>query len=153
MYMMNSTHKQLFSTITACVKSSDAEVNKMTRNLKHIRLKQLGVRKEFEENLPVAKMELAKLNKFGTPLGRLFCLKRVVSALTKPLKKANVSQGKSSKNPFYMVCVFSVTMFVYICLCVCLFMCVLTFFRKRFLRNYLTYDFEIWCKHCVWRIV
>ena len=91
--MMNSTHKPLFSTITACVKSSDAEVNKMTRNLKPIRLKQLGVRKEFEENLPQAKMELAKLNKFSTPLGRLFCMKKVVSALTKPLKKATVSQG------------------------------------------------------------
>ena len=94
MYMMNIVHKRLFSTITACVKSSDAEVNKMTRNLKHIRLKQLGVRKEFEENLPVAKMELAKLNKFSTPLGRLFCLKKVVSALTKPLKKSTESQGE-----------------------------------------------------------
>ena len=92
---MNVTHKHLFSTITACVKSSDAEVNKVTRNLKLIRLKQLGVRKEFEENLPVAKMELAKLNKFSTPLGRLFCLKKVVTALTRPLKNAAESQGKS----------------------------------------------------------
>ena len=93
---MNSTHKPLFSTITACVKSSDAEVNKTTRNLKPIRLKQLGVRKEFEENLPQAKIELAKLNKFSTPLGRLFCMKKVVSALTKPLKKASVSKGTAN---------------------------------------------------------
>ena len=91
---MNITHKQLFSTITACVKSSDAEINKVTRNLKLIRLKQLGVRKEFEENLPLAKMELAKLNKFSTPLGRLFCLKKVVTALTRPLKNAAESQGR-----------------------------------------------------------
>lgn len=90
---MNAVHKHLFSTITACVKSSDALVNKMTRNLFDVRLQHLDVRTEFEENLPYAKKELSRLNQFSTPLGRLFCLKRVITALTKPLFKAQENEG------------------------------------------------------------
>ncbi|KAL3859954.1 hypothetical protein ACJMK2_010133 [Sinanodonta woodiana] len=84
MYMMNCIHHQLFSAITACVTTQDAKVNKMTRNLTDISLEQLGVRHEFERNLPLARTQLAKLNKYATPIGRLCCLKRVMSDLTKP---------------------------------------------------------------------
>ncbi|KAL4234793.1 Ankyrin repeat domain-containing protein 27 [Mactra antiquata] len=94
-YMMNAVHKHLFSTITACVKSDDAVVNKMTRNLCDIRLHHLDVRREFEENIPMARKELARLNQFSTPLGRTFCMKRVVTALTKPLFKTQENEGES----------------------------------------------------------
>ncbi|XP_053402655.1 ankyrin repeat domain-containing protein 27-like [Mercenaria mercenaria] len=92
-YMMNAVHKHLFSTITACVKSSDALVNKMARNLFDIRLANLDVRPEFEENLPYARKELSRLNQYSTPLGRVFCLKRVITALTKPLFKSQENEG------------------------------------------------------------
>ncbi|XP_060567236.1 ankyrin repeat domain-containing protein 27-like isoform X2 [Ruditapes philippinarum] len=92
-YMMNAVHKHLFTTITACVKSSDALINKMTRNLLDIRLHNLDIRSEFEENLPYAKKEVSRLNQFSTPLGRVLCLKRVVTALTKPLFKSQENEG------------------------------------------------------------
>lgn len=84
--MMNAVHKHLFSAVTNLVKSSDATVNKMTRNLTEIRLHHLDVRSEYEENLPAARKELSKLNQYSTPLGRLGCLKRVVTALTRPIR-------------------------------------------------------------------
>jgi hypothetical protein len=65
----------------------------MTRNLLDIRLHNLDIRSEFEENLPYAKKEVSRLNQFSTPLGRVLCLKRVVTALTKPLFKSQENEG------------------------------------------------------------
>ncbi|XP_025115777.1 ankyrin repeat domain-containing protein 27-like isoform X1 [Pomacea canaliculata] len=85
-YMMNAVHVRLFCVITAAVAAEDAEINKMTRNLASLQLQDMGIRKIFSRNIPAAKKELATLNRFSTPLGRLFCMKRVVTALTRPLK-------------------------------------------------------------------
>ena len=49
----------------------------------------------FSQNIPPAKKELAGLNRFSTPMGRLFCIKRVVTALTRPLKSASSNEGTS----------------------------------------------------------
>lgn len=92
--MMNAVHKHLFATITNLVKSADATVNKMTRNLSEIGLHHLDVRAEYEENLPAARKELSRLNQFSTPLGRLGCLKRVVTALTRPIKSRLNDESK-----------------------------------------------------------
>ena len=94
MYMMNAVHKHLFSTITNLVKSSDANVNKTTRNLTEVRLHHLDVRAEYEENLPAAWKELSMLNQYSTPLGRLMCLKRVIAALTRPIKSKMADESK-----------------------------------------------------------
>ena len=99
---MNAVHKHLFSTIQLYTKSADATINKKTRNLVDIRLHQLGVRKEFEENLPGAKKELAMLNQYSTPVGRLLCIKRVFAAITKPLKE---SEGRLSYKTHFDVLV------------------------------------------------
>lgn len=49
---------------------------------------------DFSRNIPAAKKELATLNRFSTPLGRLFCMKRVVTALTRPLKHCGKTDRK-----------------------------------------------------------
>lgn len=47
----------------------------------------------FSKNIPAAKRELSKLNKYSTPLGKLFCVKRVVNALTKPPKQSFINSN------------------------------------------------------------
>ncbi|XP_052817656.1 ankyrin repeat domain-containing protein 27-like isoform X2 [Mya arenaria] len=86
MYFMNAVHKHLFATITNCVRTTDANLNKMNRNLVDVRLEHLDVRPEYDQNLPAARKELSMLNQYSTPLGRLLCLKRVITALLRPIK-------------------------------------------------------------------
>ncbi|KAI8746693.1 ankyrin repeat domain-containing protein 27 [Biomphalaria glabrata] len=91
-YMMNAVHKHLFPVIIATVASQDAELNKITRNLRDLQLSDLGIRKIFNENILPAKKELSQLNRYSTPVGRLFCIKRVVAALTKAPRLSSVSR-------------------------------------------------------------
>ncbi|XP_067652042.1 ankyrin repeat domain-containing protein 27-like [Haliotis asinina] len=85
-YYMHAVFRKLFRVVTACVGSEDADMNKMTRNLTDLTLQDLGIKKIFSKNVSLAKVELSRLNNFTTPVGRLFCVKRMVAALTKPRK-------------------------------------------------------------------
>ncbi|XP_071091620.1 ankyrin repeat domain-containing protein 27-like [Haliotis cracherodii] len=85
-YYMHAVFRKLFRVVTACMGSEDADVNKLTRNLTELTLQDLGIKKVFSKNVSLAKVELSRLNNFTTPVGRLFCVKRVVAALTKPRK-------------------------------------------------------------------
>ncbi|KAL5021255.1 hypothetical protein ScPMuIL_000410 [Solemya velum] len=87
--LMNATHTEVFRAITANTTTDDAEINKMTRNLVEVCLTDIGVRPEFNENIPAARKELSQLNRFSTPLGRLFCFKRAISNLSRPLKNSS----------------------------------------------------------------
>ncbi|XP_059150354.1 ankyrin repeat domain-containing protein 27-like [Physella acuta] len=95
-YMMNAVHKRLFRVITATMAAQDSELNKLTRNLVDLQLSDLGIRKIFSQNILPAKKELSQLNRYSTPVGRLFCIKRVVSALTKPPKSMNKDNIKDT---------------------------------------------------------
>ncbi|GFR93806.1 ankyrin repeat domain-containing protein 27 [Elysia marginata] len=95
-YMMNAVHKQLFRVITATMANEDAEINKITRNLVDLQLSDLGIRKIFSQNMIPAKKELGLLNRYSTPMGRLFCIKRVVAALTKPPREVKKEKRKDS---------------------------------------------------------
>ncbi|BFZ13244.1 hypothetical protein BsWGS_16283 [Bradybaena similaris] len=95
-YLMNSVHKHLFRVITTTMAGQDAEINKITRNLVHLQFSDLGIRKIFSQNIPGAKKELNLLNRYSTPVGRLFCLKRVVAALTKPPKSSGKESSKET---------------------------------------------------------
>ncbi|XP_076470280.1 ankyrin repeat domain-containing protein 27-like isoform X2 [Babylonia areolata] len=95
-YMMNSVHTRLFRVVTALMANEDSEINKMTRNLSSLQLQDIGIRKIFSQNLPPAKKELAGLNRFSSPMGRLFCIKRVVTALTRPLKQSGKSDDSTA---------------------------------------------------------
>ncbi|XP_005100788.1 ankyrin repeat domain-containing protein 27 [Aplysia californica] len=95
-YVMNAIHKHLFRVITATFATQDAEINKITRNLVSLQLTDLGIRKVFNQNIPPAKKELSRLNRYSTPMGRLFCVKRVVAALTKPPKQNGKEDSKDT---------------------------------------------------------
>ena len=47
-YMMNGVHNHLFRVLTAIMSNEDAEINKVTRNLAHLRIQDLGIRKIFK---------------------------------------------------------------------------------------------------------
>lgn len=98
--LMNATHTEVFRAITANTTTDDAEINKMTRNLVEVCLTDIGVRPEFNENIPAARKELSQLNRFSTPLGRLFCFKRAISNLSRPLKN---SSGKDGMDHFHLI--------------------------------------------------
>lgn len=93
MYIMHALHRHLFQTLTACVSSDDSEVNKMVRNSMDVKPGDLGIRSEFVQNIMSAKKELVRINKFSTPMGRLSCLKRVVTNLSKPRTKNGEING------------------------------------------------------------
>lgn len=93
MYMMVSIHRGLFQAVQTNLAAEDAEVNKSMRTLSDIKLDELGIRQEFMYNIKQAKKELQTLNKYGSPLGRLLCLKRVVSHLSTPIKNTNKKGG------------------------------------------------------------
>ncbi|XP_069112832.1 ankyrin repeat domain-containing protein 27-like isoform X2 [Argopecten irradians] len=88
-YIMHALHRHLFQTLTACMSSDDSDVNKMVRNCTDVKPCDLGIRSEFMRNIVSAKKELVRINKFSTPMGRLSCLKRVVTILSKPLSQTN----------------------------------------------------------------
>ena len=46
-YMMHAVYKSLFQSICSCVADRDAQLNKVTHNLKHIQLRDIGVRQQL----------------------------------------------------------------------------------------------------------
>ena len=93
MYMLVFVHRGLFQAIQTNLAAEDAEVNKATRTLSDIKLDDLGIHQEFMYNIKLAKKELQTINKFASPLGRLLCIKRVVSHLSHPIKNTQ-NKGK-----------------------------------------------------------
>ena len=78
---MHGVYRKLFKNVTTCLSTKDAKLNKITRNLEDLQLKDLGVRLELGENIPRARRELSNLNRYSTPLGKLSCIRRVIKAL------------------------------------------------------------------------
>ncbi|XP_041376515.1 ankyrin repeat domain-containing protein 27-like [Gigantopelta aegis] len=106
MYLMSAVHKNLFRVIATVMSSSDAELNKTTRNLAQLQLHDLGVREIFSQNIKPAKKELAKLNSYSTPLGRLLCIKRVTSLLSRSPSTASHSAAMMTTDDFLPLLIF-----------------------------------------------
>lgn len=85
-YVLHQLHKSLFGALTLCMASDDAEINKCTRNLKELRSHHLDIRESFIANLPAARKEITRLNKYSTPMGKLYCIQRVIAALMRSHK-------------------------------------------------------------------
>eukprot|EP00058_Branchiostoma_floridae_P019498 XP_002604988.1 hypothetical protein BRAFLDRAFT_92632 [Branchiostoma floridae] len=83
-YVMHGVFNKVFNTISTFTATEDAALNKVTRNLADVQLRDLGVRKEFWQSIPRARRELHGLNKFSSPLEKLLCVKRAITAITRP---------------------------------------------------------------------
>lgn len=89
--MMDAIYKQLFQAVATCFSNRDAEINKMTRNMFEIKPSDLGIHASFEKNIRPATKEMLRLNVFKTPIQKLRCIKRVVTALSRQSLKINHS--------------------------------------------------------------
>ncbi|XP_066289244.1 ankyrin repeat domain-containing protein 27-like [Branchiostoma lanceolatum] len=83
-YVMHGVFNKVFNTISTFTATEDAALNKVTRNLANVQLRDLGVRKAFWQSVPRARRELHGLNKFSSPLEKLLCVKRAITAITRP---------------------------------------------------------------------
>ncbi|XP_078364942.1 ankyrin repeat domain-containing protein 27-like isoform X2 [Oculina patagonica] len=81
-YTMNELHDQLFKGISSIFGKEDALLNKTTRNLAEIQIKDLGVKEQLRTNLPRGKRALSFLNRYKTPLEKFHCLKKTVTIVT-----------------------------------------------------------------------
>ena len=59
-------------------------MNKITRNLSDLQVRDVGVRADFTANVPRARRELSTLNQYTTPLEKLHCLRRTIMAISQP---------------------------------------------------------------------
>ena len=64
--------------------NQDAAMNKTTRNLSELQVRDVGVRADFTANVPRARRELSTLNHYRTPLEKLHCLRRTIMAISQP---------------------------------------------------------------------
>ncbi|XP_068087141.1 uncharacterized protein [Anabrus simplex] len=82
-YMHHIIYKKLIKGITGCTAYDDAQLNKIIRNLSDVQLRDLGVRADLYETVPWAKQELARVDGYGTVLGKIGCLRRMVASISK----------------------------------------------------------------------
>ncbi|KAL1131176.1 hypothetical protein AAG570_012412 [Ranatra chinensis] len=90
-YMHHGIYDKLIKGITACTAYEDAHLNKIVRNLSDIQLRDLDIRLDLQDTVPKARTELARVEGYKTVLGKIGCLKRTLSAISK--LEANDSQG------------------------------------------------------------
>eukprot|EP00057_Strongylocentrotus_purpuratus_P024854 XP_011679328.1 PREDICTED: ankyrin repeat domain-containing protein 27 [Strongylocentrotus purpuratus] len=81
-YIMNGIYTKVFKAVSQFYAVEDANLNKITRNLSELQVKDVGVRLEFTTNVPRARREMSTINKFSTPLCKMQCLRKTVLAIT-----------------------------------------------------------------------
>ncbi|XP_063240434.1 ankyrin repeat domain-containing protein 27 [Bacillus rossius redtenbacheri] len=82
-YVHHGIYRQLFEGIAACTAYEDASLNKVIRNLSDIQLRDLDVRPDLCDTVPRARQELSRVDAYSTTLGKMGCLRRMVSAISK----------------------------------------------------------------------
>ena len=80
-YLLFKTYKTLYAHLCTCLGKKDARLNKLTRNLRTLQLRDLSVRPECCQNVPRGRKEIASLTRFTTPTGKINCLYRVFKTL------------------------------------------------------------------------
>ncbi|KAG8235982.1 hypothetical protein J437_LFUL015136 [Ladona fulva] len=81
-YVLHGVHSQLLRGVTYATSAEDARLNKTARNLSELQLRDLGVaRSDLLGSIPVARRELARIDGYGTVLGKIGCLRRTVAAI------------------------------------------------------------------------
>jgi len=97
-YVMDGIYKQVFKGISSFLGDEDGSFNKTTRNLASIQVKDLGVNPILWKYIPKAKKILSNLNRFTTPLEKLYVLKLTISTMSESSKLKN-NQGSEEINP------------------------------------------------------
>ncbi|PIK56196.1 putative ankyrin repeat domain-containing protein 27 [Apostichopus japonicus] len=96
-YVMNEVSSKVLKQLIQLMASEDSKLNKTTRNLSDLQVRDLQVRQEFAVNLPRARRELSMLNQYSTPLEKLHCLRKAVATITQPGYRDKLSWWYSEK--------------------------------------------------------
>ncbi|XP_071442266.1 ankyrin repeat domain-containing protein 27-like [Hetaerina americana] len=81
-YVLHGVHSQLIRGVTNATSAEDSRLNKTARNLSELQLRDLGVfRSDLIGSIPIARRELARIDGYGTVLGKIGCLRRTVAAI------------------------------------------------------------------------
>jgi len=81
-YVMNGLYRRTFKGLCSFLANQDAELNKITRNLADLQVKDLGIKSQLCKNIPKAKRILSQLNRFSTPLEKIYVLKLTVTCVS-----------------------------------------------------------------------
>ncbi|ELT91568.1 hypothetical protein CAPTEDRAFT_112419, partial [Capitella teleta] len=81
-YILHGCYASLFKVLCTCYAGKDSHLNKITRNLSQLQLRDIGVKTEFSHNIPRGRKELGRLPLLCTPMAKINCLKRAINALT-----------------------------------------------------------------------
>lgn len=63
----------------------------------------------FSNNIPIARKEIARLNKYSTPMGKLYCIQRLIAFLMRsPKSPASTPEGIPYfiEKQFYAIVIF-----------------------------------------------
>ncbi|PSN49741.1 hypothetical protein C0J52_08481 [Blattella germanica] len=91
-YMHHAIYRKLIKGITACTAYEDSFLNKVVRNLSDVQLRDLEVRSDLYDSIPRAKRELARIEGYSTVLGKIGCLRRMITAISKPNMSGSLTE-------------------------------------------------------------
>ncbi|XP_011860743.1 PREDICTED: ankyrin repeat domain-containing protein 27-like isoform X2 [Vollenhovia emeryi] len=82
-YILYALRDVLLKSLSARTAAEDASLNKIVRNLDGLQLSDLRVRADLQSRVHGGKMELSRLDCFVTVLGKIECLRRTVSYVSR----------------------------------------------------------------------
>lgn len=81
-YMLNGLRRTLLKSIASSSAQEDATLNKIIKNLHELQLRDLSDRTDLYDGVSQGKLELSRLDRFSTVLGKIECLRRAVRAIS-----------------------------------------------------------------------
>lgn len=78
-YILHGVYKKLMKGVTACTALDDSRLNRIVKNLSDLQVKDLDIDSELSGQLTKAKFELASIDGYSTPLGKLGCIRRAIA--------------------------------------------------------------------------
>lgn len=94
-YMLHGIYKEIFGALSTCSAFEDSCLNKTIRNISDLQLRDLEIKQDFYETIPMAKRNLSLIQSFSTILGKVGCIGKTISAINK-------SSSNLQKNNYYV---------------------------------------------------
>lgn len=100
-YMQHNVYKELINSVSVYTAYDDSCFNKIVRNLCDIQLRDLQIKIDIYDAIPCAKHHLAKINSYNTVLGKINCLRNVVTEITLTTKN-NITLSVDDLLPIFV---------------------------------------------------
>lgn len=94
-YMLHGIYKEIFGALSTCSAFEDSSLNKTIRNISDLQLRDLEIKQDFYETIPMAKRNLSLIQSFSTILGKVGCIGKTISVINK-------FSSNAQKNNYYI---------------------------------------------------